>query len=463
MPRNESPANTVMRDVASGDESGVYHLLISSLPFGTKWQLFKDWIREADCDVDHIELFQKSTNGWIRLLGRDNFERALRHLRTNPFAGREIIVDERNRTEPIKILELIDDPPPKPKFGWRFQRSRRKGDLLADDAASVGSRAEIRQPPQQSESMAASTDVEASRQGRERGSIRASPIPGYPSGPVIQRMSLENAAAPMGYLSREPYKSSAELQGAAYLAAGDMPFSITPWNLPYGSAYAQSYRPFEAPPPVSPGLQAGLPSSTSSGSLFPQVLRPSYSRSSLSWASSVTETPTMAPKLESSIGASQRPTETWYKVQLLSLRNTASTQDVEKWVRNRLRDWESAIVRIDVPIDHQKGRIRGSAYITLSNAVAAGKAVEALQQQLFMGRLVYARRGVNYDTANKQKRESEKVNRLGQTKKSSYDSAEVAVDDQVSPAPQAQSRDVADKGKYAPPVIAHGTNYKPPK
>ncbi len=48
------------------------------MPFGTKWQLFKDWIREADCDVDHIELFQKSTNGWIRLLGRDNFERALR-------------------------------------------------------------------------------------------------------------------------------------------------------------------------------------------------------------------------------------------------------------------------------------------------------------------------------------------------------------------------------------------------
>src|SRR5690242_14054625 len=97
-------------------------------------------------------------------------EGGIGHLRTNPFAGREIIVDERNRTEPIKILELIDDPPPKPKFGWRSQRSRRKGDLLADDAASVGSRAEIRQPPQQSESMAASTDVEASRQGRERGS-----------------------------------------------------------------------------------------------------------------------------------------------------------------------------------------------------------------------------------------------------------------------------------------------------
>lgn len=31
MPRNESPANTVMRDVDSGDDSGVYYLLISSV------------------------------------------------------------------------------------------------------------------------------------------------------------------------------------------------------------------------------------------------------------------------------------------------------------------------------------------------------------------------------------------------------------------------------------------------
>lgn len=45
------------------------------LPFGTSWAALKDWIRSV-CEVDHIEMFPQSTSAWVRVKGRDNFNRA---------------------------------------------------------------------------------------------------------------------------------------------------------------------------------------------------------------------------------------------------------------------------------------------------------------------------------------------------------------------------------------------------
>ncbi|KAM0482836.1 hypothetical protein ACHAP7_003937 [Fusarium lateritium] len=67
--------NTVQADVGPGDETGIYYITICNLPFGTSWQQLKDWTRTA-CVVDHIEVFQSSTSGWVRVRGRENFERA---------------------------------------------------------------------------------------------------------------------------------------------------------------------------------------------------------------------------------------------------------------------------------------------------------------------------------------------------------------------------------------------------
>lgn len=111
------------------------------MPFGTSWQDLKDWLR-VDCDVDHVELFQSSTSGWIRLRGEGNFNKAwckcdvfcqaasstaclwasanilqsnvtltktrTARLKKEYFRNRAIIASDKNRTESIKIKELVD-------------------------------------------------------------------------------------------------------------------------------------------------------------------------------------------------------------------------------------------------------------------------------------------------------------------------------------------------------------------
>ncbi|OAQ62583.1 hypothetical protein VFPBJ_11385 [Purpureocillium lilacinum] len=240
MPRNESPANTVMRDVDSGDDSGVYYLLISSvsLPFGTRWQAFKDWVREGGCEVDHVEVFQKSTNGWVRLIGRENFDLALYtgHLRTRPFAGREIIVDERNKREPIKILELIDDPPPKPRFGGSFQRPHKTADPAF--AASVSTH-----------------EPRASQ-------CPSTTISRLHSQPVMHSTPLGNAMAPMCTNSHRVHTSPVDLQDCMYTVTVDMQRPMTEFPHKYGLRHAVGPR-FCETPPASSGIHCIPPLSTS--------------------------------------------------------------------------------------------------------------------------------------------------------------------------------------------------------
>ncbi|KAM0346808.1 hypothetical protein ACHAPU_005148 [Fusarium lateritium] len=101
--------NTVQADVGPGDETGIYYITICNLPFGTSWQQLKDWTRTA-CVVDHIEVFQSSTSGWVRLRGRENFERAWGLLNGGVFHGRSIIASDKNRFQSIKIRELAMPP-----------------------------------------------------------------------------------------------------------------------------------------------------------------------------------------------------------------------------------------------------------------------------------------------------------------------------------------------------------------
>ncbi|RBA09256.1 hypothetical protein FPRO05_06393 [Fusarium proliferatum] len=101
---------TVQADVGPGDETGIYYITICNLPFATSWQELKDWTRTA-CVVDHIEVFQSSTSGWVRVRGRENFERAWAALLNGGvFKGRSIIASDRNRKHSIKIKELAAPP-----------------------------------------------------------------------------------------------------------------------------------------------------------------------------------------------------------------------------------------------------------------------------------------------------------------------------------------------------------------
>ncbi|KAF4958143.1 hypothetical protein FSARC_11092 [Fusarium sarcochroum] len=101
--------NTVQADVGPGDKTGIYYITICNLPFGTSWQQLKDWTRTA-CVVDHIEVFQGSTSGWVRVRGQENFEKAWGLINGGVFNGRSIIASDKNRKESIKIKELTSKP-----------------------------------------------------------------------------------------------------------------------------------------------------------------------------------------------------------------------------------------------------------------------------------------------------------------------------------------------------------------
>ncbi len=83
--------------VPPGGETGVYYIPISNvrrtscrtgvhqaraacadptcvqLPFSATWQQVKDFLRQV-APVEHVEIFPRSTSGWIRVRGHDNFK-----------------------------------------------------------------------------------------------------------------------------------------------------------------------------------------------------------------------------------------------------------------------------------------------------------------------------------------------------------------------------------------------------
>lgn len=48
---------------------------VPQLPFNVSWQEVKDHVRQV-CVVDHVEIFPKSTSGWVRVKGFEHFKAA---------------------------------------------------------------------------------------------------------------------------------------------------------------------------------------------------------------------------------------------------------------------------------------------------------------------------------------------------------------------------------------------------
>lgn len=144
-----------------------------------------------------------------------------------------------------------------------------------------------------------------------------------------------------------------------------------------------------------------------------------------------------------------------FNVQIMCLRQWASPRDVEEWVRHIMGEWAPAVSYIDVPPGHQKGCIRGSGYVTFLSSVAAKRAVELLHQKPFLGRVVCARlvdegKGVMDRGEQGSHDDGRQSSPTGRPMNSHRDAASTPCD----------ARAKAD-AKHAPPVIAHGTLYRP--
>lgn len=68
--------------VPPGDETGLYYIIIANLPWQCSWQRLKDFARNQQADglclnVDHAVVYPGTTNGWVRIKGKEDFHNAL--------------------------------------------------------------------------------------------------------------------------------------------------------------------------------------------------------------------------------------------------------------------------------------------------------------------------------------------------------------------------------------------------
>ncbi|KAI0380905.1 hypothetical protein F5Y04DRAFT_281250 [Hypomontagnella monticulosa] len=107
MSHHQVPINgTIQTKVPPGNQTNVYYILVSNLPWQTSWQQLKDHVRTVSA-VERVEVFNESTSGWVSVRGRENYDAALRLLNGGVFNGRALLADGKNATEPIMIREPV--------------------------------------------------------------------------------------------------------------------------------------------------------------------------------------------------------------------------------------------------------------------------------------------------------------------------------------------------------------------
>ncbi|TPX10832.1 uncharacterized protein E0L32_008221 [Thyridium curvatum] len=88
--------------VPPGKDTDVYYIPVANLGFRASRQRLKDFVTPV-ADVDHVEIFRRSTSGWIRVTGFENFCAAFQRLDGGIFLGRAIIACNRNAENAIAI------------------------------------------------------------------------------------------------------------------------------------------------------------------------------------------------------------------------------------------------------------------------------------------------------------------------------------------------------------------------
>ncbi|KAG5980389.1 hypothetical protein E4U55_004075 [Claviceps digitariae] len=373
MARQESSEKKfIMTDVEPGAKTGIYYIPICNLPFGTSWQDFKDWLRLV-CDVDHVELFQSSTSGWIRLRGEENFNKAWCLLQNEYFRNRAIIATDRNRTESIRIKRLVDSRVTQfPVRGKVAATQAHKHDAMFSSASSC-----LQEGVPLTSTL--SSDV----------SFRHVPTAvSYPFGPVAP-VAVATSVAYGGMTVLEPYPTM----------PGPYPTMPEAYNtlavtqnqaLPYVPAFGY----YELPPPALDTF-ALIPAAYSGYS-------PSfYGTTQLQYVpchgpidyrepgTAIHVAPIVPPSCHQ--GQAYAIDDGPKTVVVTSIQHKSRPSEVCSWIRHQIGEYSPAIMGIYVPRVESKGRLRGHAHLTLANSAAAEATVRILDQKLFQGRVISAR------------------------------------------------------------------------
>ncbi|KHN95144.1 Nucleotide-binding, alpha-beta plait [Metarhizium album ARSEF 1941] len=465
-----------MADVEPGHKTGVYYMPICNLPFGTSWQDFKDWLR-VDCDVDHVELFQSSTSGWIRLRGEENFNKAWSRVKKEYFRNRAIIASDRNRTEPIKIKELVDSRVAQYSTSGHWDltvgQSRSPEAALPPSASCMQEAVSLTSPVRLILIVPITSDNRnfkdykwltaygLAQLGMDHEFGRL-PLPvSCPAGPVATTMAYGNMPG------LDPYTAMAESYST--IAA------MRNHTLTYAPSFGY-YEPLPETGVMPAGRYSGCSQYGASQSADSQYASPHQSHASVYFRTSPgnpDHPPSMAG-LKSS-DAHQRlgyTAEEPCKVVVTSIQHKARQSEVANWIRHQVGEYSSAITGIDIPLVEPKGRIRGHAFITLTNPAAAEAAIRILDQKLFQGRVVSTRlttEGVTdaerFKPLKDPRSRHHRSQSFKETRKSTrqvgkshnHDSKDQKTPSRISNAPPSPPT-AEDTVKPTGPVIAHGSS-----
>ncbi|KAI1464675.1 uncharacterized protein F4812DRAFT_466915 [Daldinia caldariorum] len=396
---HQVPINgTIQTKVSPGNQTNIYYILVSNLPWQTSWQQLKDHVRTVSA-VERVEVFNESTSGWVSVRGRENYDAALHLLNGGVFNGRALLADGKNATESIMIREPVDVY------------------TTSNSTSRTPHTPRYRTPP--STQYSAGTPPMASPHGTGyvEWTSPASP-PSYVTTSAMERAPYTmSVAVPYDY-SEAPGYYTYDTSATSYMDQTTMVSSATMVQYPYEEAYSQQYQMNE----YHGNDYAMYPSLPSPESLSEE---PSNS------------TKRMVPTKQRKIIVKQlQPWVTFNQVQDLIRRKAGSDADKIQYV--------------DLPLVDGQESNRGYALVTFQNEEVASKLVRRLNGYKYDGRELkadYTKEGVSENETVRSRSSGQKERREDREKREKKEMARGA-----------SSNDKKTKSHKSGVIIAHGSS-----
>ncbi|KAI2472003.1 hypothetical protein F4781DRAFT_45684 [Annulohypoxylon bovei var. microspora] len=396
---HQVPINgTIQTKVSPGNQTNLYYILVSNLPWQTSWQQLKDHARTV-CTVDRVEVFNESTSGWVSVRGRDNYDAALRLLNGGIFNGRALLADGKNATETIMIREPVGAPTTSVSTSRTSHTPKFKTPPSTKYLAST--------PPLMSPLTAGYgewTSPATSSPYTATSSMECAPYT------MSGTMSYDYSEAPNCY----PYDTSS----SSYLDQSTMVSSPTMVQYPYETSFSQQYQTGEYQN-NDYAMYSSMPTPESI------ISRPKDSSNGM--------VPTRQRKI---IVKQLQPWVTHFQVQDLIRKKAGSDAD--------------KIQHIDLPLTEGQETNRGYALITFQSEEVANKLIRRLNGYKYDGRELrvdYTKEGVSENENVKPRASGHKERRDDREKKEKKESTRVS-----------SSHDKKNKSHKSSVIIAHGSS-----
>ncbi|KAJ3468981.1 hypothetical protein MRS44_003046 [Fusarium solani] len=315
------------------------------LPFNVLFRRLKSWIRKgASCEVDHVEIFFNSTSGWVRLQGKDNFEKAWKLLSSGrAFDGRSIIADDKNRTQTITIKKKVVQP-----------------NIQQQEHQQEQHQQEQQQQQQQQQ------------QNLPQPVVAYSQTPGYPPAIQGQQVAASSTTSPQYSSTPGQYYAAGYNQagGPSYLGQS-MPTQGYPLQ-PRATTDPREYYDYSAANAVCPALP-----------------RPTRGTGALCWGRSRSRgsVPGQEPTYQTE---TEFVTTEARKLHVSPFPQKESRKDVDRWIRHKIYE-KQTIKSIDIPMNGTNKYLRGHVFVIFDSASSATKAMEQLNKATYQGRKIVAR------------------------------------------------------------------------